>query len=83
MKKMTCKQLGGACELEFEADTFEEMAELSRQHGMEMHGQNDAAHLAARAQMRELMQSSEDMSNWMESKRRAFDSLPDSADGDN
>ena len=36
MKTMTCRQLGGACELEFRANTFEEMAELSKKHGMEM-----------------------------------------------
>ena len=29
---MTCKQLGGACDLEFHAYTFEEM---SNQNGME------------------------------------------------
>ena len=37
MKTMTCNQLGGACNLEFRASTFEEMAGLSQQHGMEMH----------------------------------------------
>ena len=26
MKTMTCKQLGGACDLEFQAETFEEIA---------------------------------------------------------
>jgi len=31
MKKMTCNQLGGACEKEFTANTFEEMAELSKE----------------------------------------------------
>ncbi len=30
MKTMTCKQLGGACDKEFQANTFEEMAELSK-----------------------------------------------------
>lgn len=30
MKSMICKQLGGACDLEFHANTFEEMAELSK-----------------------------------------------------
>jgi hypothetical protein len=33
MKTMTCKQLGGACDLEFHSDTFEEM---SNQNGMEI-----------------------------------------------
>lgn len=47
MKTMSCKQLGGACDLEFSANTFEEMAELSKQHGMEMFKNQDSAHLAA------------------------------------
>ena len=47
MKTMNCKQLGGACDKEFRADTFEEIAELSKQHGMEMYQTQDAAHLAA------------------------------------
>ena len=39
MKTMICKQLGGAvaCEFEFSATTFDEMAELSKKHCMEMH----------------------------------------------
>ena len=36
MKTMTCKQLGGACDKEFHANTFDEMAEMSKTHGMEM-----------------------------------------------
>ena len=36
MKTMTCDQLGGACKETFQAETFEEMAELSKQHGMAM-----------------------------------------------
>ncbi|MGS0526510.1 hypothetical protein ACU8V7_16330 [Zobellia nedashkovskayae] len=36
MKTMTCKQLGGACDMEFSANTFEEIADLSKNHGMEM-----------------------------------------------
>jgi hypothetical protein len=39
---MTCKQFGGACDKEFHANTFNEMAELSKQKGTEMF-QNGAA----------------------------------------
>ncbi len=42
MKTMTCNQFGGACSLEFRASTFEAIAELSKQHGMEMHKTQDA-----------------------------------------
>ena len=32
MKAMTCKQLGGACDRVFHANSFEEIAELSKKH---------------------------------------------------
>ena len=57
MKTMTCKQLGGACDKEFHASTFEEIAELSKQHGREMFQNNDADHLKAMQKMQELMWS--------------------------
>ena len=77
MKTMTCKQLGGACDLEFKAETFEEMEELSKTHGMEMFQQNDEAHLAAMNAIREKMQDPEAMQEWMEARRAEFDALPD------
>ena len=78
MKTMNCKQLGGACDKEFHANTFEEMAELSKQHGMEMFQQQDSAHLDAMKEMQELMKKPEDMDAWFQSKRQEFDSLPES-----
>ena len=77
MKTMSCKQLGGACDLEFSANTFEEMAELSKQHGMEMFENQDPAHLAAMNKMQELMKDPEAMNAWLENKKREFAELPD------
>ena len=76
MKTMTCNQLGGACDLEFHAETFEEMAELSKQHGMEMFQKQDAAHLEAMQKMKKLMQKPDDMTKWFEAKRLEFEALP-------
>ena len=45
MKSMSCKQLGGACEQELHANTFEEIAELSKKHGMDMF-QNNTRHIS-------------------------------------
>ena len=42
MKTMTCKQLGGACDLKFHANTFEEIAEMSKNHGTEMFQNGDS-----------------------------------------
>ena len=63
MKSMTCKELGGACELIFTAETFEEMAELSKQHGKDMYIKQDAAHLEAMSAMQELMKEPEALKN--------------------
>jgi hypothetical protein len=76
MKTMTCKQLGGACDMEFHASTFEEMAELSKKHGMDMFRNGDEAHLKAMSEMQELMKSPEDMKVWFDNKRKEFDALP-------
>ncbi len=77
MKSMTCRQLGGACDLESRANTFEEMADLSKKHGMEMHQNQDSAHLEAMQAMGELMQKPEDMEKWYESRRQEFEALPE------
>ena len=77
MKTMTCKQLGGACEREFHANSFEEIAEMSKQHGIEMFQRKDEAHLKAMNKMQELMKESEAMKAWFETKRKEFDALPE------
>jgi hypothetical protein len=68
MKTMTCKQLGGACAMKFSAETFEEIAELSKKHGTEMFQKADTAHLKAMADMKTLMQSPEALGAWFNKK---------------
>ena len=63
--------------MEFRAETFEEMSELSKQHGMEMHQKQDASHLEAMKKMGELMQNPEDMNAWFETRRQEFETLPE------
>ena len=77
MKTMTCKQLGGACDKTFQANTFEEIVELSKQHGMEMFQQQDAEHLEAMQRIQTLMQNPEAMQQWFESTQQAFENLPE------
>jgi len=77
MKTMTCRQLGGACDMEFSAATFDEMAELSKKHGMEMFQKKDEAHLKAMNEISELMGDPEAMKKWMENKRMEFEALPE------
>lgn len=75
---MNCKQLGGACDKEFHANTFEEMAELSKAHGMEMFQKQDKNHLDAMNKIQDLMKKPGAMEMWFESKRKEFEALPDS-----
>lgn len=51
MKTMTCKDLTGACDLEFQVETFDKIAEMSKKHRMEMF---DQAHLDVMGKMRAL-----------------------------
>ena len=74
---MTCKQLGGACDMKFCAGTFEEMAEMSKKHGMEMYEKGDEAHLKVMNEMRGLMSDPEAMKKWMADKREEFEALPE------
>ncbi len=74
---MTCKQLGGACEERFHADTFEEIAEISKKHGIEMYQKGDKEHLKAMDAMNKLMANPEAMKEWFENKKKEFDDLSD------
>ena len=78
MKTMTCKQLGGpeTCEEKFQAETFEEMANLSKQHGMTMFQKGDEDHIEIMKKMKE-MNTPEAMQTYMEEKKKIFDSLPE------
>lgn len=78
MKTMSCRQLGGGCDQLFRADSFEQMALMSKQHGSEMLEQHDEAHLKAMSEMQELMQQPEAMKEWFENKKKEFEELPES-----
>ena len=77
MKTMTCRQLGGACDIKFQAASFGEMTEMSMAHGMEMMQQNDEAHMKAIGNMKEIMQDPRTMGAWFEERKAEFDALPD------
>lgn len=75
MKKATCRDLRGACDVEFQGETPEEMGEKCKQHVMEMVQAGDADHKAAIDAMMQL--SKKDQEQWYEDFRKAFDSLQD------
>lgn len=77
MKTMTCKQLGGVCDIEFQAETWEEMVEKSKEHGMEMVKKGDEEHIAVMEKMKEGMGDPEAMKEWVDKMQKMFDELPE------
>lgn len=77
MKTMTCNQLGGACETAFSGETFDQIAELSKQHAMEMIQAADAAHLEAMARMKVTMQEPGAMQKWFDARKQEFAEMPE------
>ena len=74
---MTCNQLAGAYDLIFQAKTFEEICELSKQHGMKMMHSADSAHMAAMSEMGSMMQDFAIMQAFFDGKCKEFDELPE------
>ncbi|MDB4149203.1 DUF1059 domain-containing protein [Amylibacter sp.] len=75
MKTMTCKQLGGACDKTFSADTFDEIVTMSKRHGMEMFEKNDKSHLDVMEEISVLMQDQSKMHEWFNQKKEEFNAL--------
>lgn len=72
---MTCKQLGGACDTTFQAEIFEDIAQQSKAHAIQM--ANDEAHKSAMQQMNQLMQNPDKIQQWIKEKKQEFEALPD------
>ena len=75
MKTMTCKQLGGACDKAFSANTFDEIIYMSKNHGMKMFKQKDKRHLDAMEKISLLMQDQNKMEEWFNQKKEEFNAL--------
>ena len=75
MKTMTCRQLAGACDEQFHAETFDEIGEMSRKHAMEMAEQGDKGHIEKMEEMKTM--GPEAGREWFEKVQREFDALPE------
>lgn len=74
MKSMTCKQLAGACDVVFTADSFEEISAQSQQHWKEMLGANDGPHVTAMEAMMEIMKSG-GMDPWVAERKAELEEI--------
>lgn len=69
--------MGGACDKAFTAETFEEIAQVSQQHNMEMAAQQEPSHMAVLETFKLQMNNPASMVQWIEGLQAKFNALPD------
>ncbi len=75
MKKLTCRDLGGACDEEITGNSFEEMGNNCKTHVMEKLNSGDEAHQAAVEKMKNASPE-EQMSMYAEYEKK-FNETPE------
>ena len=77
MKTMTCKQLGGPCELQLHGDTADEVIKAQDKHLNEMVSNGDDTHEDALREMKGRWKHPVSGMGWYRSTKRAFSALPE------
>lgn len=69
MKKLTCKELGGACDMLISGNTPDEMGDNCKQHAMQLIQKGDEDHAEAMRKMQD-MSPGEFASFWVDFRRK-------------
>ena len=77
MKTMTCKQLGGPCELRLRGTTADEVIKLQDEHLKERVAGGDAAHAPALEEMKGRWKHPVSGMRWYKTAKREFAALPE------
>jgi predicted small metal-binding protein len=77
MKTMTCKQLGGACDLELRGETADEVIKAQDKHLKETVAAGDTAHGPALADMKGRWKHPLKGMGWYKDTKREFAALPE------
>ncbi len=75
MKTMTCRQLGGPCDLELRGETADEVIKAQDQHLKEAVKAGDAAHEPARNDMKGRWKHPKQSLDWYFGTKKAFAAL--------
>jgi hypothetical protein len=76
MKTMTCRQLGGPCDLEHRGETADDVIKAQDRHLKEAEKQGDADHQQARDAMKGRWRHPKKSLAWYGDMKRAFGDLP-------
>jgi hypothetical protein len=77
MKTMTCKQLGGPCDLELRGDTADEVINLQDEHLKAAVADGDASHEPALIEMKGRWKRPISGMKWYKTAKRDFAALPE------
>jgi hypothetical protein len=76
MKTMTCKQLGGSCDLQLHGETADEVIKAQDKHLNEMVAGGDAAHRPALQEMKGRWKHPISGMRWYKKAKADFAALP-------
>jgi hypothetical protein len=77
MKSMTCKQLGGPCDLAFRGDTADEIIKAQDRHLKEAVQSGDSTHHEAHEAMKGRWRNPIKGMGWYRDTKKAFAALPE------
>ena len=77
MKTMTCKDLGGPCDLPHRGDTADEGIDAQDAHLKERVGAGDDAHVPAREDMKSRWRRPRQSLGWYRDVKKRFADLPE------
>lgn len=77
MKTMTCRQLGGPCDLKHRGTTADEVIKAQDRHLKEAAGAGDTAHEPARAEMKSRWRHPKKALGWYRTTKQTFADLPE------
>jgi predicted small metal-binding protein len=77
MKTMTCRQLGGACDLALRGETADEVIQAQDKHLKEVVAAGDEAHESALKDMKGRWKNPIKGMGWYKNTKREFAALPE------
>ena len=83
MKTMTCRQMGGPCDLAFHGDTADEVIKAQDKHLKEAVAAGDETHREARDQMRSRWKNPLRGMGWYKQTKKGFAALPEDSAASN
>ena len=77
MKTMTCRQLGGPCDLEHRGESADDVINAQDQHLKQAEKDQDASHQSARDEMKSRWRHPRKSMGWYRDAKQAFAELPE------